>query len=49
LIDKDADHEFLMKLISEFQFSVARPELLRIIDDVLNAKEPPAPILQAPD
>lgn len=37
---EDADHATLCQLISGFEFSVARPELLQIIDDVIKAQAP---------
>lgn len=46
MLIEDADQEHLAKLTAEFSFAVATPELLAIIDDILNAGAPPAPMLQ---
>lgn len=37
---EDADHDLLRKLVSEFRFGMARPDLLQIIDDILQAQAP---------
>lgn len=44
---EDADHEHLVKLVNEFDFGVAHPDLLKIVDDILEAKAPPAVIDQS--
>lgn len=41
LLLEDADHAVLSQLIRNFQFGAAHPKLLAIIDDVVDAKEPP--------
>lgn len=40
LLLEDADYALLVRLINAFQFGAAHPKLLRIIDDVNEAKEP---------
>lgn len=40
---EDADHAFLKGIITTFRFNVADPALLRIINDVVEAKEPLTP------
>lgn len=44
---EDADHEHLVKIVKEFDFGIAHPELLRVIDDILGAGPPPAIMLPA--
>jgi len=39
---EDADYGLLVKLINGFQFATAHPLLVRIIDDVVQPKEPEA-------
>lgn len=41
LLLEDADHDLLKRLINQFPFGMANADLLRIIDDVLDAKAPP--------
>jgi hypothetical protein len=41
LILEDADHATLAKAVNGFQFGIATKELLAIVDDILEAKEPP--------
>jgi hypothetical protein len=40
---EDADHAVLVKAIDAFPFGMASKDLLTIIDDILEAKEPPPP------
>lgn len=47
LVLEDADHEKLAALVKGFKFGIATVELAEILDAVVNAKEPPAPMLQA--
>jgi hypothetical protein len=37
---EDADHATLAKAVNGFQFGIATKELLTIVDDILEAKEP---------
>lgn len=37
---EDADHALLVRLINAFQFATAHPQLLAIVDDVVEAKIP---------
>lgn len=37
---EDADHSLLVKLINEFSFAIARPELVTILDEIIDAKAP---------
>lgn len=39
---EDADHALLSKLLADFPFGLAHPKLLRVIDEMIDAKEPPA-------
>jgi hypothetical protein len=40
LLMEDADHAVMSRLMSSYQFNIAHPLLLQIIDDVVEAKEP---------
>lgn len=42
LLLEDADHATLVAALKQFQFGMATTDLLRMVDDVLDAKEPPA-------
>ena len=42
LILEDADHAALVSAVNNFTFGMVTRELLAIIDDILNAQEPPA-------
>lgn len=42
LVLEDADHAVLNGLVKSFQFGAAHPALLRVIDDVIEAKAPGA-------
>jgi hypothetical protein len=42
MLIEDADHAHLVKLVTAFQFGMAHPELLSIIDEIIEAKEPSA-------
>lgn len=46
MILEDADWEVLREALKKFTFQVIDLPLEEIIDDVLNAKEPPAPMLR---
>jgi hypothetical protein len=41
LLLEDADYVLLVELTNAFPFAVAPPDLVRIIDDVVDAKAPP--------
>lgn len=45
LVLEDADHKTLLEGLNEVQWSVSSKEVLTIIDEVINAKAPPAPVL----
>ena len=38
---EDADHAHLCKLVNEFEFGVAHPELLSVVDGILDARNAP--------
>lgn len=40
LVLEDADHATLVRAVNEMQWAVANPSLLKIIDGILEAKEP---------
>jgi hypothetical protein len=42
---EDSDHALLKRLVDEFPFALAHADLLKIIDAVIEAKEPPAVVL----
>lgn len=37
---EDADHDYLVALTNAFQFATAKPDLLRVLDEILNARTP---------
>ena len=41
---EDADFNLMKRLIPEFPFAFAHPSLLALVDEILNAKEPPAAV-----
>lgn len=45
---EDGDHKTLVDAVNAFPFGMANRDLLTIIDDILDAKEPPAPVREAP-
>jgi hypothetical protein len=42
---EDADYAHLVKLVNDFEFGLAHPELLTIIDGILTAGPPPAVVV----